>query len=118
MRKKTQDIEDLTLDVLNSIPKPWPDYITLLVFLAIEHNERFLQRYESLVGKHNKIEKYKGNGKGHVNATIGMHVKGLTGRTVTSKGNPAKSRLSVVILSWADKSICDIMSSVLSCYCD
>jgi hypothetical protein len=93
MANETQDIKDLTSDVLNSIPEPWPDYITLLVFLAIEHNEHFLRHYQALVDKYNKIEIHKGDGQGHVNATIGMSVKALTGREVLSKGNPAKSRL-------------------------
>jgi hypothetical protein len=93
MTKKTQDIEALTSDALNSIPQPWPDYITFLVFLAIEHNEHFHQRYQALVDKYNQIEIHKGDGQGHVNSTIGKHVKSLTGRDVLITGNPAKSRL-------------------------
>ena len=93
MTKKTQDIEDLTRDVLRNIPKPWPDYITFLVFLAIEHNDQFLWRYQALVDKYDQIEIHKGDGQGHVNATIGKHMKALTGREVLSSGNPAKSRL-------------------------
>ena len=93
MEKKTQDIEDFTVKVLGSIPKPWPNYITLLLFLAIENNEEFLQQYWKLVDKYNQIEKYKGDGQGHLNTTIPKIVKRESDWEKTGESKKAKSTL-------------------------
>ena len=92
MTKKTQDIEELTLTALKKVPEPRPDYITLLVFLAIEKDEDLLRQYQVLVDKYNQLHG-EGEGKGHVNNTIPQIIKRETGRTTGKSGIPARSSL-------------------------
>ena len=90
MSQKTQAIETFTAEVLSTIPQPWPEYITLLVFLAIEHQETFLHRYHEFIEERALTEE---DPQGRVNTFIGMYVRKLTGRQVVKRGNPSKCKL-------------------------
>lgn len=93
MAKKTQDIKEFTLAALEKVPKPWPDYITLLVFLAIENDDSLLQQYWDLVTKYDQTEEHKDDGQGHVNNTIPKIVKRISRRETGKKDIQAKSSL-------------------------
>ena len=51
---ETQGIKDLTIDVLESLPEPWPSDLIDLVFLRIEGTENWMDEYYALVEERGK----------------------------------------------------------------
>jgi hypothetical protein len=77
---KTQGVYDLAADVLHTKALPYPEDIIEEVFLAIEANTNWMQRYRELEADLSKKV---------VNAWIGQYVRDITGmktiREVTAK---------------------------------
>ena len=88
--RETDDIKMFTQEVLATIPNPWPIYLTLLVFLAIEHTAPWHRTYKALVAKYSRNGK---DGRNVVNTSIGQFVKQLSGLETLHEGAPAHSRL-------------------------
>ncbi len=70
-----ESIEAIVQDILNAHVGPWPEDITDLVFLAIEHDPDRLAHYKKIVRELNTEER---RGQQIVNQYIGRRVKQLT----------------------------------------
>lgn len=70
MAGKTEGVRRLVYDVLKTLPKPYGEDITEDVFVAIEGDEKWLQRYEQLCAVLDT---------GVVNQSIGKYTKEITG---------------------------------------
>lgn len=83
-KMKTQDIQDLVAEVLNTMNPPWPKNITDQVCLAVENSPVWLNQYNQLVGIY---------GKRTVNTSIGRYTRDLTGLHSLHKKQKAESTL-------------------------
>lgn len=83
-RRATQEVEDLVMEVLATIPVQGHD-ITDQVCLAIENNPEWRRRYDDLVARSRH--------KDTVNNWIGRYTKQITGMSVVRKNIPAKSTI-------------------------
>jgi len=78
-----EEIEDLVLEILGRVNKPYPQDITDQVFLAIEHDPYRLRRYKLFTGQDTAT----------ANAWIGRLVKEHTGLKVKGICSDPKSQL-------------------------
>ncbi len=83
-------IKELVQDVLHTFHSPHPTDVIDQVFLAIENNSAWLERYEHLVVHYSGQGKY---GKMTVNSMIGRFTKDLTGMVTLKAENVASSSL-------------------------
>lgn len=85
MSRKTQGIDTLVNDVLNTISKPYGEDVIEDVFLSIEQNHAWLERYYDLV---NEL------GKHTVNQWIGKYTRNFTGWRRSSQVIAKRSNLT------------------------
>ncbi len=85
MSKKTQGIYELVIDVLSTISEPYGEDVIENVFLAIEQNHAWQERYDELV---NELD------KGIVNQWIGKYTKQITGLRNPSQVIAKRSKLT------------------------
>lgn len=80
MARKTQGVYDLAADILQTLSSPYPEDIIEDVFLEIEANANWMQRYRELEAELRKKV---------VNAWMGQYVRDITTmktiREVTAK---------------------------------
>jgi hypothetical protein len=77
-------VSELVQEVLDTLRQPWPEDITDQVCLAIEKNDRWLNRYRLLAQQH---------GKHAINSQIGRSTLALTGFRNLGQQTRATSRL-------------------------
>jgi len=85
MSRKTQGIDKLVSDVLNTISKPYGEDVIEDVFLSIEQNHAWQERYYELV---NEL------GKNTVNQWIGKYTRQFTGLRNPSQVIAKRSNLT------------------------
>ena len=85
MSKKTQGIEELVRDILNTISKPYGEDVTEDVFLLIEQHHAWQERYYELL---NEL------GKDTVNQWIGRYTRQFTGLKNPSQVMAKRSNLT------------------------
>ncbi len=83
--KKTQGVEDLVREVLNTISEPYPENITDQVCLAIENNPNWTTRYKELSDELGEAW--------IVNNWIEQYTAQITGLKSSSKQGKPKSNL-------------------------
>lgn len=81
MPKKTQGVDDFVSEVLKTIPKPYSEDVIKNVWLAIEEQSTWLEKYNELVYE---------LGKDVVHHWIGRYTKKITGFKTLLKGVDAK----------------------------
>ena len=84
MANKTIEVKNLVQEVLDSFSEPYDENIILIVFLEIEKNPSWLNRYRQLVRK---------LGRKVVNTRIGLYTKIETGLEKLKKSRAKESGL-------------------------
>lgn len=82
---ETEGIHELVSGVLNTLPEPYGEDVTEDVFLSIEQNHAWQERYDELVSE---------LGKDTVNQWIGKYTKQITGLRNPSQVAAKRSRLT------------------------
>lgn len=85
MAKKTQGIDELVSDVLETISQPYREDVIEDVFLAIEQQPSWQRRYDELV-----LEL----GKDTVNKWVGRYTKQITGLKKPSQVSAKRSKIT------------------------
>jgi hypothetical protein len=83
--KKTQGIEELVSEVIETISNPYGEDVILDVFLAIERQPTWQRRYDELVFE---------LGKDTVNQWVGRYTKQITGLKKPSQISTKLSKLT------------------------
>jgi negative regulator of sigma E activity len=84
MKKKTQGVYEFVQDVLRTLDEPYGEDITEDVFLAIEENPQWKQRYDDLGAElHSTV----------VNNWIGRYTKAIAGMETIKQVDAKRSKL-------------------------
>jgi len=84
MTRKTQGVQDLSKDVLPTLPTPYGEDVIEDVCLAIERNPGWMSRYQRLV---NTL------GRDVTNNWIGQYVKDIVGMNTVRQVDAKRSRI-------------------------
>jgi hypothetical protein len=83
MEEEMEDFKYVVNEILDTYNSNWPENITDLVFVAIEKNPYYLQRYYQFTSRHYSAP----------NPLIGKYVKEYTGKKAGKQNRNPQSKL-------------------------